>query len=144
MTNSTNKPPIWFWIVGVITLIWNAMGVHGYISQAYKMKAFTDNYTPEQIEIMDAMPAWYSALFAIAVFSGVLGCVLLLLKKKLAKPILLLSFLSALIMMSYFLFIADLKDVDFSTNKIFSYIVLAIAAFLVWFSRKSHSKGWIA
>jgi len=143
MTTSVNKPPIWFWIVSVITLLWNAMGVHGYLSQAYQTKAFTDAYTQEQLDVMNAMPSWYTALFAIAVFSGVIGCLLLLLRKKFAKPILVLSFLAATIMMVYFLFIADLKGVDFSDNKIMSYVIIAIAAFLVWFSRKAHTKGWI-
>ncbi|WP_243471973.1 hypothetical protein [Winogradskyella sp. MH6] len=144
MANSLEKPPIWFWIVSVIALIWNGMGVHGYISQAYKTKSFTDNYTVEQIEIMDSMPAWYTALFAIAVFSGVLGCLLLLLRKKVAKTILILSFLAAAVMMIYFLFIVDLKGVDFSQNKIFSYAVLVFALFLVWFSSHSAKKDWIS
>jgi small basic protein len=143
MTTSANKPPIWFWIVSVLTLIWNGMGVHGYISQAYQTKAFTEEYTAEQIDVMNGMPSWYTALFAIAVFSGALGCLLLLLRKKFAKLLLILSFLTATIMMVYFLFVADLKGVDFSDNKIMAYIVIAIAAFLVWFSKKAASKRWI-
>lgn len=143
MTTSTNKPPIWFWIISVLTLIWNAMGSHGYISQAYQTKAFTENYTTEQLDIINSMPAWYIALFAIAVFSGTIGCVLLLFRKKVANPFLLLSFVSATTMMVYFLFIADLKDVDFSDNKIMAYIIIAIAAFLVWFSRKASAKHWL-
>lgn len=143
MTTTTNKPPIWFWIVSVLTLVWNAMGVHGYLSQAYQTEAFTSAYTAEQLDVINGMPAWYTALFAIAVFSGTLGCLFLLLRKKFAKLLLVLSFLTATVMMVYFLFIADLKGVDFSANKIMSYVVIAIAAFLVWFSRKSHAKGWI-
>jgi hypothetical protein len=144
MTTSTNKPPIWFWIVSVLALIWNAMGVHGYLSQAYKTSAFTDAYTTEQIEVMEAMPAWYTALFAIAVFSGALGCLLLILRKKFAKSLLILSFLAATAMMVYFLFLADLQGVDFSENKIMSYVIIVFAIFLVWFSRKSHAKMWIS
>ena len=143
MTTTTNKPPIWFWIVSVLTLVWNAMGVHGYLSQAYQTEAFTSAYTAEQLDVINGMPAWYTALFAIAVFSGTLGCLFLLLRKKFAKLLLVLSFLTATVMMVYFLFIADLKGVDFSANKIMAYVVIAIAAFLVWFSRKSHAKGWI-
>ncbi|MFC0605658.1 hypothetical protein [Winogradskyella pulchriflava] len=143
MTNSLNKPPIWFWIVSVIALIWNGMGVHGYISQAYKTSAYTDVYTSEQIEIMNTLPSWYTALFAIAVFSGVIGCLLLLLRKKAAKWFLILSFITATIQMVYFLFIADLNGVDFSANKIMAYMIIVFAAFLVWFANTSSRKGWI-
>ncbi|WP_299362213.1 hypothetical protein [Winogradskyella sp.] len=143
MTASTNKPPIWFWIISVIALIWNGLGVHGYLSQAYKTSAYTDYYSTEQIDVMNSLPTWYTALFAIAVFSGVLGSLLLLFRKKFAKLLLILSFLTATIQMVYFLFIADLKGVDFSDQKITSYIVIVFATFLVWFATKAKSKDWI-
>lgn len=141
---TASKPPIWFWIVSVIALIWNSMGVHGYISQAYKTDAFTKTYTTEQIEAITNLPSWYTALFAIAVFTGVLGSLLLLLKKKFAALLLLVSFLAATIQMVYFLFIADLKGVDFSANKIMAYMIIVFALFLVWMSRKAVSKNWIS
>ncbi|WP_422104513.1 hypothetical protein [Winogradskyella sp.] len=143
MTTSANKPPIWFWIVSVIGLIWNSLGVHGYLSQAYKTSAYTDAYSSEQLATMDSLPAWYTALFAIAVFSGAIGCLLLLLRKKFSKLLLTLSFLAATIQMVYFLFIADLKGVDFSDNKIMAYIIIVFAAFLVWFAKNANTKGWI-
>ncbi|MEM9680634.1 MAG: hypothetical protein AAF901_09945 [Bacteroidota bacterium] len=86
---------------------------------------------------------WYTDLFAIAVFSGVIGCILLLIRKKIAKLLLIVSFLAATVQMVYFLFIADLKGVDFSLNKIMAYIIIAFAAFLVWFAKHSNTKGWI-
>ncbi|WP_299113392.1 hypothetical protein [uncultured Winogradskyella sp.] len=143
MTNSLNKPPIWFWIVSVLALVWNSLGVHGYVSQAYKTKAFTDAYTTEQIEVMTNLPTWYTALFAIAVFAGAIGCLLLLFRKKIAKLLLTLSFLAATIQMVYFLFIADLNGVDFSANKIMAYIIIVFAAFLVWFAKNAITKNWI-
>lgn len=143
MTTSVNKPPIWFWIVSVIALIWNGMGVHGYLSQAYETAAYTDTYTTDQLEVMNNLPAWYTTLFAIAVFSGALGCLLLLIRKKTAKLFLILSFIAATIQMIYFLFIADLNGVDFSANKIMAYIIIVFAAFLVWFAKHSANKRWI-
>lgn len=119
------------------------MGVHGYISQAYKLSAYTDAYTKEQLEVMSALPSWYTALFAIAVFSGALGCILLLLRKKAAKLLLILSFIAATVQMIYFLFIADLKGIDFSANEIMAYMIIVFALFLVWFSSHSVKKGWI-
>lgn len=143
MTNSLQKPPIWFWIVSVIALAWISLGVHGYISQAYELSAYTEAYSKEQLEVMSTLPSWYTALFAIAVFSGAIGCILLLLRKKAAKFLLIISFVAATIQMVYFLFIADLKGVDFSANEIMSYMIILFALFLVWFSNHSVKKGWI-
>jgi hypothetical protein len=143
MTTSINKPPIWFWVLSAIALVWNALGVHGYISQAYELSAYNDAYTKDQLEVMSTLPAWYTALFAIAVFSGAIGSILLLLRKKTAKLLLILSFIAATIQMVYFLFIADLKGVDFSANEIMAYMIIVFALFLVWFSSHSAKKGWI-
>ncbi len=143
MTNSSNKPAIWFWIVSVVALIWNSMGVHGYLSQAYKTSAYTEAYTTEQLEVMNNLPTWYTALFAIAVFSGAIGCLLLLFRKKVAKLLLVISFIAATIQMLYFLFVADLNGVDFSANTIMAYIIIVFAGFLVWFSNYAAKKGWI-
>ncbi|MBL4904804.1 MAG: hypothetical protein JKZ00_02010, partial [Flavobacteriaceae bacterium] len=50
MSNSTNKPTTVFWIIGVLALIWNAMGVDAYIQQAYNTQRYQEMYTPEQLE----------------------------------------------------------------------------------------------
>ena len=36
MTDNMNKPSKAFWVIGIIGLIWNSMGVDGYINQAYQ------------------------------------------------------------------------------------------------------------
>ena len=53
MTTSINKPPTWFWIVSVIALIWNGMGVNQYLGQAYQTESWKSLMTPEQIEIRE-------------------------------------------------------------------------------------------
>ena len=69
--NATQKIPVWYWIVAVLALLWNGLGV-----MAYLMKAFiTDEMIaalPEeqQAEYLMEMPTWYTALFALAVFCG--------------------------------------------------------------------------
>ena len=35
MENNNNKPTTTFWIIGVIALLWNIMGVLAYLGQAY-------------------------------------------------------------------------------------------------------------
>ena len=57
MTAHTNKPPIWFWIVSVIAILWNAMGVDQYIGQAYKTERWRSAITDEQFETISNMPS---------------------------------------------------------------------------------------
>ena len=103
--SDTNKPNVVFWIIGVVALIWNGMGVNAYLQQAFKTEASTAELNADQIALIDGLPAWMTALFAIAVFAGVIGAIALLLRKKIAVALLLISFISVTVMELYWLFV---------------------------------------
>ncbi|WP_397362769.1 hypothetical protein [Olleya sp. R77988] len=138
MTNSTTqKPPIWFWIVSIIGLIWNGMGVNAYLQQAYNTQSYQDMYTAEHLLFEANSPSYVKAAFAIAVFAGVLGFVFLLLRKKLGYTLLLVSLLAVAIQMSYY-FIQD----HIISLPMTLMIIIGAIIFLV-FARFSKLKGWL-
>ena len=139
MTNqTTNKPPIWFWIVSVIALIWNGMGVNAYLQQAYNTESYRAMYSEEQLEIAANMPSWVTAAFAIAVFSGALGAIGLLLRKKWATTLWTLSLLAVIVQMGYILINGYQSDMTMTI------MIIVFAFVFVWFSRMSASKGWLS
>ena len=137
-TESTNKPPIWFWIVSFIALIWNAMGVNAYLQQAYNTESYRTMYSEKQLEIAADMPAWVTAAFAIAVFAGALGAIGLLLRKKWATKLWLLSLLAVVVQMGYTLING------YESNMIMTIMIIVFAFIFVWFSKQSASKGWLS
>ncbi|AXT20003.1 hypothetical protein D7030_02455 [Flavobacteriaceae bacterium AU392] len=138
MTNSSNKPAIWFWVVAVISLIWNAMGVFQYLIFTYKTESYQAAYTAEELEIMNNLPSWYIAVFAIAVFAGVLGSLFLLLRKNVAKTMLLISAIAVVIQMGYLLLVIKIGE------PIMPIVVVVFSIFLVWFSRMASNKDLIS
>lgn len=143
-THSSSKPPIWFWVVSVIALLWNIMGVNAYLQQAYKSEAFRANFNEQQLAILDAAPAWATAAFAIAVFAGALGCIALLLRKKWAKPLFLISFIAVLVQFSHELFMTKASDYYDTFAWVMTISIPIIAALLVKFSKTSIARNWIA
>ena len=139
MTNSTNKPNALFWVIGVIALVWNA-----YLQQAYNTDAHRAQYSIEQLEIMNNLPTWYTALFAIAVFSGALGCVFMLLKKRASNLLFKVSLFAVFIQTVYNLFMNEGKEFygAFEYSMLISIPIIAI--FLVMYSKKSYEKGWLS
>lgn len=133
---TTTKPPVWFWIISILALIWNSMGVNQYLQQAYNTEAFKSMVSTEKLEMIGQLPTWYTAVFAIAVFAGALGCILLLLRKKLAYFVLLLSLISVLFQMGYITFSMNMANI------MTPFIVIA-AVLLVLFSKHSKKKNWI-
>ena len=135
---STNKPPVWFWIVSVLALIWNGLGVMAYLAQAFMTDEMMATLSEVQQEQYANLPAWYTAAFATAVFLGALGCLALLLRKKWAYILLLISFVAVLVQHAYIFMKLNPVDV------IMPILVIVVSAFLVWFSKNAISKGWIS
>lgn len=133
---TSTKPTTAFWIIAILGLLWNLVGANQYVQQAYKTKAFTAMYTPEQLELINNMPAWATAAFALAVFGGVFGCLLLLLKRKQAVLLFQVSLLGIIVQTIYNFFIADALDVYGSNALIMPVLVFIIAVFLL-----SYAKG---
>jgi len=71
-----------FWAIGSIALIWNLMGVINFFVQMNP--DMLTSYRESERAIIEGRPAWATGGFAIAVFGGVLGCLLLLLRKSAA------------------------------------------------------------
>lgn len=143
MENYKRKPPVWFWVVSVLALLWNALGVNQYLQQAYKVESFRANYTAEQLELMDNAPSWVTAVFAIAVFTALAASIGLLLRKKWAKPLFLLSLLAVIIQMINTFFISDMKDLMDTMATSMTLLILIVALLLYWFAKTGVAKKWL-
>ncbi|RAJ11960.1 hypothetical protein [Olleya aquimaris] len=137
-TTTTQKPPIWFWIVAVIGLIWNGMGVNAYLQQAYNTESFRSMYTEEQINIVANTPSWVTAAFAIAVFAGFFAFVFILLRKKLGYTLMLLSLLAVIVQMSYLLIN------NYVSSMVMTIMIIVFAIVFVVLARLFVQKGWIS
>lgn len=148
MTNSSNKPPIWFWIVGVVALLWNAMGVMAYIGDAYMTDEMVASL-PERQQAFQALelPAWYTACYALAVFCGLLGCIFLLIRKSWAKPMFIISFIAVLGQVLHNYILNDIyADMNLTINNFelsMAITIPVVALLLVLFARDSARKNWI-
>ncbi|WP_338378341.1 hypothetical protein [uncultured Flavobacterium sp.] len=139
---TTNKPNIGFWIISVIALIWNLMGVNQYIQQAYQTEEFRAMYSAEKLALINQTPAWATAAFAIAVFAGALGCIALLMRKKMANTLFIISFI-AVVVQNIDAFMR-LNFADFETFElVMTFIIPLFAIFLIWYSKKAIDKGWL-
>ncbi len=131
-----------FWAIGAVALIWNVMGVMNFIVQ---MNADMVSSMPETHRaIIEVRPAWATGAFAIAVFGGALGCLLLLLRKSAAYYLFIASLLGVIVAMT-----PHLDMIGSTINDPFEIVMmilmpLVVAAFLVWYSKQTQSKGWIS
>ena len=145
MTNNSGvKPPMWFWIVSAIALLWNIMGVMAYLGNAFLTEELKAELPPEQLELIENTPAWVTAAFAIAVWAGLLGCIALLIRKKWARPVLLISLIGIIAQMSYSFFMTNAAEVyGQMQGVIMPVLVIAIGVALVILARKATNANWL-
>jgi hypothetical protein len=126
-----------FWLIGVVALIFNAMGVINYFVQmnADSLASFPEVYRP----IIEGRPAWATSAFAIAVFGGSLACLLLLLRKSAAFYVFILSLLGVIVTMVHIFGVAGLSSIEVWIGVLMQWVV---TAFLIWYSKLAERKGW--
>ena len=131
-----------FWAIGAVTLIWNVMGVINFFVQmnADALASFPESHRA----IVEGRPAWATGAFALAAFSGALGCLLLLFRKSAAYYLFIASLLGVVVQLIHTLGIAR-RTIGFSPFDISMIILmpLVVAVFLIWYSKWAESKGWI-
>lgn len=141
---STVKPPMWFWIVGVIALLWNLIGVSAYLSEAFMSEEVFVSMPEAQQALYESRPSWATAAFAIAVWSGLLGSISLLLKKKWAKVVFILSLVGILLQQLYHFFLSNTFDVMGTTAMILPILIVIFGLLLVIFADFAAKRNWLS
>ncbi len=127
-----------FWLIGTVGLIFNLLGCMNYISQ---MNAANVAVMPEVYRaIVESRPVWGTGAFAIAVFGGSLGCLLLLLRRSVAVYVLIVALVGAVVAQIPFLGMADFPIVAW----IGWLSQLIVGGFLIWYSKQTETRGWIS
>ena len=118
--------PGWFWIVAILALLWEAMGCYAYLSTITAAD--------------DTVPTWVSGAFAVAVWVGVSGAILLLMRQRLARTAFALSLVAAIVQLAGVLFVA--KPVS-GGQPAALYAAVAIGLVLLWFADHAIKRGWL-
>ncbi len=143
-TESIHIPPIWFWIVSAILLVWNLLGLSVFgismsmIGNAEALAAA--GLTEEAIELVNSTPTWVNVAFGFAVIFGVIGCVALLLRANWGIPALIISLMGVLAQNTYAYFLSnsiELMGVGLSP------IVIPVSIATVPFAIYAAKQGWL-
>ena len=138
-----NTSPKWFKIIAVVALLWNVLGCLAF--------ALDLRLTPEDIAklpeaqqtLYATRPGWAVAATATAVIGGALGCIGLLLGRKWAFIVLVLSLIGILVQ-DYGLFVmVDGATLAGPAAVVLQSIVLLVGIGLVLLSRKGITRDWL-
>ena len=132
----------YFWVIGVIAVLWTAMGCFDYLMTETHAEWYMKQFTEEQMRYYLSLPAWSIALWAIAVWGGFIGSLLLLLRKRLSVPILLIAALATVVSMFQMFILASGFDVYSDAGNItFTVAIIVFSIFLWWWAKRNRTLG---
>lgn len=143
MTQTTVKTPWHLWVVGVIAVLFNAIGVFDFVmsmAQGAKYQA-SAGMTPDQIAHYQQMPGWMTVVWAVGVFGAFLASILLLLRRQQAFPVFIVSLAAFLVSLLYTYVLTDGGAVMGKEMAIVSAIIAALLVFFSWYSRFMTQRG---
>lgn len=145
MSDAINgKPPNLFWVIAVVLLLWNFIGLmmyYGQVTMTPEMMAET--FSATQRAFMEQTPVWAIAAYATAVTAGVIGALLMLLRKALALPLFIASFAGVLIQNFDAFVLRDVTSVWGSNSFTLPSVIIVICVFEIWYTRVAKGKGWL-
>src|SRR6476661_2882674 len=130
----------WFMVAAFASLLFMALGCVSYL-----MHVFADPATMplDQRAAYAAEPAWVTGAYAIAVWVGLAGAILLVLRRRLAESALLLSLVATLIWLAGLVLVRDLRENMSANDLLVAIVVTALTWTIYWFARHSRMRGWL-
>lgn len=137
------RAPAWFRLLAVLGLVWNAFGVYMYLTSVGMFGDPLAGLDPAHRALAQGVPGWVTGAFAVAVFAGLLGALLLVMLKCFAKALLILSVLAVLVQSVWIVAISDARAVEGNMAFMMPAVITLVGLFLVWLAGFGDRKGWL-
>jgi hypothetical protein len=136
------RAPAHIWIIGILSLLWSAFGCFDYFMTNTKNHAYLAQLPTDQLAYMDSLPAWLTGFWALGVWGGLAGSVLLLMRSRYAVWMFALSLIGAIVGLGYQMFATQMPaSMKTGMMSMMPWLIIAVAAFLLWYAWTAEKKG---
>lgn len=129
-----------FWVIGAFALVWNGLGSVNYLIQVTAESL--DAYRAVEQAIIADRPAWATGAFAVGVFGGTVGAVLLLLRKSVAFHVFIVSLIGVVVFTVHTLSLG----LDFGIGEMVVIVAMptVVGLLFAWYAKYAEGKGWVS
>ena len=138
--NVSSPVPGWFTIAAIGALLWELAGV-----ALYLMRMTVDPRTlpVDERAIYNATPEWVLVAFAVAGWVGLVGAILLLLRRRQAERLLLASLLALIVQNSVYLVDPEMRNLVASDQLLVPFVIIVVCYGIWMLSRRARKAGWL-
>ena len=148
MNTASSGRPWHLWLVGLVSLAWNAFGGYDYYMTQTGNRAYLEPMTePYGVRVEDALayfdgfPLWVELAWAVGVWGSVAGAVLLLVRRGFAFYAFVLSLIGQLAALAWQLPNGLPGATDTPVAYAMTGVITAFLLFQIWYSRRMALRG---
>lgn len=140
-TTAQTRTPVHLWIVGAVALLYSCFGAYDYVMTHMRDLRYIANSMPgvdpnTALAWMDSFPAYAKIGWALGVWGGLLGSLLLLMRSRYAVWAFAVSMIGIVLSIGYQLALAPvLQGTQGSAYKIMPWVIIIIGAALLAYSQ---------
>ncbi|MFP5329680.1 MAG: hypothetical protein ACLGHC_06030 [Alphaproteobacteria bacterium] len=141
-TTAEGRTPAHLWIVGILSLLWNAFGCYDYLMTMTADPGWMSQFPQDAVAYWESLPGWTDAFWALGVWGGLAGAVLLLVRSRYSVWAYALSLIGAVVGLGYQMFMTDMPEsMRAGTMAIMPWIIILVAVFQFWYAWSHDKKG---
>jgi hypothetical protein len=146
-TKAHGRTPAHLWIVGALALLWNAIGCYDYLMTRLRDTDYLASMMPGTdptavLAYVDSFPIWAQIGWGLGVWGGLIGALLLLVRNRFAVWAFALSLIGAVLGLGYQIMNpGGPAAMHEGAGAIMPYVIIAVAAFLLWYAWSAEKKG---
>lgn len=135
------RPSISYWIIAIILTMWNVFGLVMVFGDP-QLLAYSEP-PQDQAELLQSRPFWALSASVMAVIFGTLGCIMLLVRKAVARPLFWLSLAGVIGQNIWFSTSETIKPLVDTSLYILQAAVIASIMLGLWLAGRAISNGWM-
>lgn len=137
------RPPVWFWVAGIAAILFQGVGVSGYLMDALRSPAQIAQLPLDQRLMWNATPTWIYAAYAVATFAGLVGAIALVARRRWSIPLLGLSLLAVIVQFGGIYAVPRLRKVVPPDAMLVPLVIIIICALIYALAFHADRRGWL-
>lgn len=143
--NAAIKPPLSFWAIAIVSLLWNSFGCLDYTMTKMDPVNYMRSMglSDDAIAYMDGLPGWLTAFWALGVWGSLAGSVLLLLRSRHAVTAFYASLVGLVVSQVYQFAVGMPAEMTSPAMIGMTLVIWGALLFFIWYSRRALAVGYL-
>lgn len=137
-------PPRWLTIVALLLMLFGAAGLFAFYGDVTMNESRLATMDEWDRAFFTARPGWFVWVYGAAVWAGFFGAVALLLRRRIARPLYIVSLLAVVVQFGWVFAATDLIAAKGAATVVpFPLVILAVTLFGSGLATRGIRRGWL-